>query len=303
MEPTANNNSLKPIFVLGGHRSGTTWLANALCNHSQIFGVQSEDSWGIAESWFFSHQFDRFGDIANIENYQNFLDTFVRTSFFRSSQISIETLRQLNPVGYADFFHLFMSHAAALEGHHHSYWLEKTPVHTFYIKRLMIYFPQAKFISIERSLQDMIVSSLKLKMRNGKLLEGEIPLSLLIKIVVHWHKCNTFIRYYKRRYPTKFFHIYYEELTQEPEHFFQMCIQFLDLDWQTAVLEQRYKRNSSFEGESTLNKDDFLSSYQKSVIKFMEKVVSLVPFSLYYWQERLRNPRTQDPIPFMLPMP
>lgn len=42
-----------PVFVVGRNRSGTTWLANQLCEHPDIAGVQQERRHGIHESAYF----------------------------------------------------------------------------------------------------------------------------------------------------------------------------------------------------------------------------------------------------------
>lgn len=50
-----------PVFVVGRNRSGTTWLANQLCEHPDIVGVQHERHHGIHESAYFGLIDGRFG--------------------------------------------------------------------------------------------------------------------------------------------------------------------------------------------------------------------------------------------------
>ena len=45
----------RPIFVLGRHRSGTTWLSNVLAAFPEIYAPAHELHHGTHESAFFSH--------------------------------------------------------------------------------------------------------------------------------------------------------------------------------------------------------------------------------------------------------
>lgn len=71
-----------PIFVVGVHRSGTTWLANILCRHSNIAGIQAERHFGIHESVFFSHFIHNFGDLRNDNIFIQFVEAFASSDHF-----------------------------------------------------------------------------------------------------------------------------------------------------------------------------------------------------------------------------
>jgi hypothetical protein len=71
-----------PVFVLGQHRSGTTWLANILANHHRVVAVQSDDHFGVHESIFFSHFARAYGDIADETNFRRFAADFAASDYY-----------------------------------------------------------------------------------------------------------------------------------------------------------------------------------------------------------------------------
>lgn len=117
-----------PIFVLGKHRSGTTWLANQLCQHSHIVGVQHEAHGGIHESAYFSTVYGRYGDLITKSNFIELVEVLAASDYFRLAGATKEYLYSLWPTTYQDLFKQAMDDLADRKGASH--WLEKTPPHT-----------------------------------------------------------------------------------------------------------------------------------------------------------------------------
>jgi hypothetical protein len=105
-----------PIFVLGKHRSGTTWLANLLCQHPQIAGVQHARHHGIHESAFFSHVYGRYGDLAVWSRYAEFVEVVAASDYFRLAGATREFLYSLWPTSYEGVFRAVMDRFAAQRG-------------------------------------------------------------------------------------------------------------------------------------------------------------------------------------------
>ena len=73
----------QPLFILGKQRSGTTWLANQLSQHSQIAAVRSDHHNGVHESAFFSHVAGRYGDLTRQTNFVEFAETMAASDTLR----------------------------------------------------------------------------------------------------------------------------------------------------------------------------------------------------------------------------
>lgn len=288
---------MKPLFVLGVHRSGTTWVANALCNHSRIFGVQSPAYGGIKESWFFSHLDGRFGDLTHAENYMRFLQVFQHTAFFQVSGVSSAFLRSLKPRDYADFFDRFMQEAA-LQKPHVTYWLEKTPVHTLYLEHLTCAYPAARFVAIQRGFAGVLLSSWHLKKQNPPA-HAQMPLSYVLKVGWHWLKYQRYIQHYAGRFPARFFTLHYEQVVKDPEAHFRAAVSFLELEWEESVLELSFPPNTSFENDSHSFRER-LHETQPPVPGFIEAIGKYIPFFVFSFQERLRKPRNKEVLPSIM---
>ena len=65
---------VRPIFIGGVARTGTTWLANIISRHSRVACIQGTTAAGmdgVNESAFFSHIAGMFGDLKNSNNLIN----------------------------------------------------------------------------------------------------------------------------------------------------------------------------------------------------------------------------------------
>ena len=66
-----------PVIVIGMTRSGTKWLSNILCNHSEMIGVQSEQHGGIIETNMF-HIMPRKFNLSFADDYIAFIESSER---------------------------------------------------------------------------------------------------------------------------------------------------------------------------------------------------------------------------------
>ena len=93
-----------PLFILGKGRSGTTWLANQMCEHSLVIGVQHESHYGIHESAFFTQVYDRYQDLTIKSNYVEFVEVMSACDYFQLAGITKEFLYSFWPTSYEKVF-------------------------------------------------------------------------------------------------------------------------------------------------------------------------------------------------------
>lgn len=144
----------RPIFILGRHRSGTTWLANILASLPEVYTLSQERHRGVHESAYFSHLVPYCGhgrtesDLRAVKRLFEGSDFFAMTRLDRGPEI-------VGP-GPAGYFRALMDAGAEMCGASH--WLEKTPANTLIAGRLRDAFPDAVFLAIVRDYRDVVAS-------------------------------------------------------------------------------------------------------------------------------------------------
>jgi hypothetical protein len=230
----------KPLFVVGKHRSGTTWLGNLLLDHPNIAGLHHESHRGIHESAFFSHVDGRYGDLDLFENYVEFAAVMARSDYFRLAGASFEDLMDLYPASYADVFRVIMDRVA--ERKDARYWIEKSPMHTRQIRKIAGYYPSARFVGILRDPVDVAFSWFKRQdfnqfSRIRRLLA--LARVTLDKYVVDAHMLDV-----RSNQPEQLHLVRYEDLVNDKSKVLNGIYSFVDLS--RVEVRSRYEANTSY---------------------------------------------------------
>ena len=152
-----------PVLVVGANRSGTTWLSNLLCNHSQISGVQSDEHFGIIETNLFGRMQRVFGSLNSRVNKIAFIESWSQTDFFLATGIDKSEIYSLKSRDYVDIFRFVMREFSSRLGN--SYWLQKLPTTEFrYLGSLQ---DDAKIIVITRNMLGNLASKHGLLQKKG----------------------------------------------------------------------------------------------------------------------------------------
>lgn len=258
-----------PIFVVGKNRSGTTWLANQLCEHPLVAGVQHERHHGIHESAYFVRVDGRYGSLTERINYAEFVEVVAASDFFRLAGADKEFLYSLWPTTYEEVFRHVMDRFAERRGA--KAWLEKANVQEGALRREMAAYPDARFVAIIRDCQATCASSLKGRESAGQ--TGNRAWSL-IRIAVDWVYVVKVIRAL-RKGGGRMIVVRYEDMRADLEGTLRRILDFLGLPWDPAVLGQTYKPQSSFRTAQERHKA--LSSMEKGLIRLVAGLGFLVP--------------------------
>jgi hypothetical protein len=147
--------SPRPVFVLGRHRSGTTWLANVIASFPGVYAVTHAAHRGVHESAYFSHLVPYCNRGRSRADLLEIKRLFERSDYFRLTGLASGP--DILATGYARYFGLVMEEAARRHGA--SFWLEKTPAHTLCARYLARAFPGAIFIGVLRPTLDVVASN------------------------------------------------------------------------------------------------------------------------------------------------
>ena len=276
----------KPIFVVGIQRSGTTWLANLLCNHSGIVGVQ-RDPFGILESAYFSHVENFFGNLKKNHNFIQFVETYASSDYFRATGLDKELFYEKRPKTYSQAFNLIMNTLA--KEHNAEYWLEKSPAHSLYLRKISKYFPDAKFIGIKRNIFDAITSAVRKTHIKNKVMK---KFHILIRLL-QYRKYEAYIKKFESQ-TDRILMLNYESVRENTEKNMNKICDFLGIKIEQNMLKMEYKPNTSFNDINSIKeRKTVLSNFEKILIKSLNTVLRVIPYKIYrvifYFQVNLRK--------------
>jgi hypothetical protein len=268
----------KPIFVVGKHRSGTTGLANHLCEHPEIAGVQHQKHWGIHESGYFAYVVDRYGPLTHWPNYREFVEVMSASDYFRLAGVEKEYMLSLWPTTYAGFFGSVMNELSRRQDA--QYWLEKSPAHTKKVLQLAEEYPEAKFVAIIRNVADVVASSLS-HSDDGNVPEYERGerVALLARVVVGWVYYNKSIHALREKYRGRTKVVRYEDFRDSKRSVLEGVCAFLEVDYIERMCTLPYTRNSSFSDGQTRKKA--ITRAEKTYSQKLATLLAKVPYKAY----------------------
>ncbi len=277
----------QPLFILGKQRSGTTWLANQLSQHSQIAAVRNDHHGGLLESAYFSHIAGRYGDLSQKTNYVEFAEVMAVSDLMNILGVDKDFLYSLWPTTYEGVFQTVMERHAQKKGAR--YWLDKTPEHTLMIDKLAALYPDAKFVAIVRNAHDVMRSSM------GRYTAGTRQRRyILTRGTLNLAQHNKEIRRFAER--SERIHILqFEAMKQDPGAVLQDVCRFLELPFEADLLIEAYRPNTTFrEGRK---RDKALSKSDEKAVDFVMALGSYVPLSGFRAVRRLTSGGVKETLP------
>lgn len=277
----------KPLFVVGKHRSGTTWLGNLLLEHPQIAGVQHEDHRGIHESAFFSHVSGRYGDLNKFANFVEFAAAVSRSDYFRLLGVSFEDLMELYPASYADVFRTVMGRFAV--GEDAVYWIEKSPMHTHRICQIGRTYSDARFVGMWRDPVDMAFSWLRLH----DLESGLQRLMGLARVTIDKYVADAHMLRMREEWSDRVCVARYSDLVEEKNRVLGRICSFLGIPY--VEMQSQYVSNTSYQGD---RQREMPPAYEKKFVRWLYSygLRVLPPEGLRVLKIALRR-RKREPLP------
>lgn len=145
----------RPIFVIGRHRSGTTWLSNVLTSSGDVYAPRHELHKGVHESAFFSHLVPYCNHGRTAIDLLAIKHLFESCDFFRLT--GLESGPDILDQGFVGYFRAVMDAAAQRAGAKN--WLEKTPLNTLQAGWIARTFADAVLIAVVRDHRAVVASN------------------------------------------------------------------------------------------------------------------------------------------------
>ena len=238
---------VRPVFVIGCHRSGTNLLYDTLL---------SAGGFAIYRGYLPVYKMlaPRFGSLAKRGNRSRMMNAWVRSKGFRRSGLDAEQLtarvRDECRSG-GDFVRIVMGEIARSQNV--ARWVLYDPDNLLYIPRIRADIPDALFVHIIRDGRDVALSLSK--MGGFKPLPWNRTAKGLLTTALYWEWMVRRGRQHGLRIADDYIEVRYEELVSDPRVTVRKLGEFLDhdLDYdsiQKASLGRLREPNSSFSREN-----------------------------------------------------
>ena len=286
----------EPIFVLGKHRSGTTGLANQVSEHPEIVAVRHPAHEGIHESAYFSAIYGRYGDLSVKSNYRELAEVLSASDYFRLCGINTDDLMALWPTSYEGLFREVMDKFAVRE--RVRFWLEKTPQHTVHARKLAAFFPDARFISIIRPLEQVLASHLAYDSAGAKRRRKQQgTFGFIAAVALNRVYYNKIIHQLNNQWSGRTMVVQYEDFRDNQESVLNDICDFIGVEFDHRLLQCSYESNSSFKKKG-LSRASVLTPAQKWFAQMVDGLAQVVPcwmFDLIHDLYRRIQPRRPLP--------
>lgn len=215
------------FFIVGRERSGTTLLQVLLDNHPNIIAP--------TESPFIRHLYRKHAkrkrwDEKNIlEFYNDLLDEpYLQLWNIDKKELEHDLLALKENASFADLCKTVYLHSLSAKGKNDIRLIgDKNPQYSLFIPELLAVFPQAKFIFITRDPRDQVLSMLKVNFEK----------KLIASLAYRWKHFNQKIEAQRKKYPSQFYELKYEDLVSDPVKKLKEITAFLGVDYTDAMLD------------------------------------------------------------------
>lgn len=278
----------KPIFIVGTNRSGTTWLGNLLASHSQVAAITHTMHQGVHESAYFTHVYERYGDLKHKVNYLEFVEAIGSSDYFRLAEISKNELFELYPTDYGKVFRYVMDRFASKNKR--KFWIEKSPNHALKMELISKLYPDAVFIAIQRDVYDVVKSSLGLRIKYvpDRKNDSILRKNTIKDAIFNYYKVNKTIKQFKKKHPDKIFICSFEDLKLNKQKVLNEIVEFTGLTVEN--IDSTVKPNTSFENKEQMQeKNDLFIPSEKSLLKRRCYLMNSMPLLYFNVKAILRD--------------
>jgi len=224
------------VFIVGCGRSGTTLLQSLMNSHPNIVATH--------ECMFVLTLYPAFGRIRNWgkKDILRFVEALDLMKIFSLWSLDKKALiaELLTASEFADYPLLckMVYYKMRKDKKKILALIDKNPLHSIFIKKILAIFPEARFIHLVRDPRDTVNSNIKrFNKKNTFFLARK------------WVGFNGKIEHMKFQIPDKVFTILYEDMIINTENVFRQLCNYLEVDYNTAIMNHDFReRLQRYEG-------------------------------------------------------
>ena len=245
------NNKVRPIFVLGMPRSGTSLVENIISSHSLVKAC---------------------GELSYIRDYSyEFLEEFSDNE--NSLKNDLINIKQMNSKDYKDFGNSYLEYIKRFS-QNKSIITDKMPHNFLWISLIKNALPFAKVIYLERNPLDVCLSLYK-----NLFSEKEAHFySFDLRTLGHYYNLHKdLMEHWDNIYPGFIYRCKYEKIVFNPEIEIKKLIRFCDLTWEDNILKFNNQKNiistaSNFQARQKIYKSsvDIWKNYKLDLKPLLE---------------------------------
>lgn len=252
-----------PIFVVGVPRSGTTLLRLLLNAHSKIaIGPEThffKQVWALRE---------KYGDLAKHENLQALWSDYTgEKSFedFRFEDISsVEETIFSSSKSYAGLLKDLLTLYAQREGK--LIWGEKTPEHLFNVEEILEWYPTARIVHVIRDPRAVCSSLTKVPWSSDDLISNA---RVWNRYLEHAEQLKG-----KPGIASRMLEVLYEDLIANTEDTLIRICEFLDLEFETQMLEFHQQSSQYVEKDEPWKNNALSPLNTSSINKWKQEITA-----------------------------
>jgi tetratricopeptide (TPR) repeat protein len=193
-------NNVRPIFILGMPRSGTSLVEQIISSHQKVYGA--------GELEFISrYSVNEMKKHYSLEN-----QTFSHSSFYSIREGYLESLKKLNLT--------------------ENIVTDKMPLNFRFIGFILSAFPEAKIVHLKRDARATCWSIYKYYFKS----DGNGYAHNLEDLASYFSLYTDLMKYWHKLFPNQIYDISYEQLTTNQESETQKLLEYCDLDWDENCL-------------------------------------------------------------------
>ena len=260
-----DSNQVKPIFVCGYIKSGTSLLISLLDNHSELFAFPEEmflfykfndleikKKIKVSDFWdyFFSDiQIQRFyggvqkGVFGNVD--YNYVDGEKFEQLCRKRTKDIQLIKGNEKILFETIFITFIN---VINKSDTKRWVEKTPTNERNFEKWYEWYPQAKFIYLKRDPFE-VYAAIKRKREKANINYS------IIHFLANYNISYEKAKFLEKHFPDNFIIIDFEKLAKNKKYQMRELCRFLEIAYEPTLLDPT-KNGEPWLGNSMFRKNE-----------------------------------------------